>query len=508
MRSTIKTLNLNGIRPDLLGTEVMPETFKQAQNMVTRENRFVRIGGHENVFGTPTEAPRFVIPSVSPSASYWLYIGAIGVYVTDGTTHFDITPVGGIPDSFLWTFTYINDFVIINDPGRTPFYWDGNTGNICLELPGWVSTTRINAIRAYGTYLFGLGVVDAGGVRLNEVMWSDEAVSGQIPQVWTPLTTNDAGFRSLGEGQGAILDGAVLRNRLMIYKTFAAYECVFVGGNVIFAFELVYEDAGVIGTNCVTATKNRHYMMTASDILRHDGTAPPESIADSYVRNFYVDNLDTELAIYCYVVNNSPDDEIWFIFPQKGTSGALMGLVYNTLEEKWGTRLVDYSHAAVGVLNPQTIPFTWDTITDTWETIPWNWNTNVSGASELEVVGAGTTHLVGVDINETFNGIDVLGLAQAGGLHFDEINRLKLVTAVYPRITGLAGEVMQIRVGAQDEVDGGIRWGSYENFTIGVDQHVDADSMGRYIAIEIKKLGGARFRIESIDFEVQYRGMH
>ncbi len=501
----------NGVNLDLLSTEIENNLATDIMNMRPRENALERIFGAENVLSTGIlDAPRHLQSVLVGQQNYWVYFGDTIIGATDGTSHFDLTHASGIAKTYDWTTDLINNFIVANNPDDNPMYWDGQTSNNFVDLPGWPANTKCQALRTFGTYLFALGIEDAAGTRLNEVAWSDEATTGDVPQSWTPTPTNDAGSRELGETEGVIVDADRLRNDLIIYKDFSTYRCSFVGGNDVFGFFLLYEDSGCLGRNCVVTSRNRHYVMTRDDIITHDGVNPPVSIADRRVRNYFKANLNESEGARAYAVNHAARNEIWFCFPETGSDTPTTALIYNVNEDSWGIRDITYSHIIEGLIAPPTTLFTWDTYSGTWDTATETWNENTAGTGELNLLAADedNTKLVGLDTTEDNNGSDVTSKAVRTGLTMGDPQREKLVTAILPRITGLTGQVVRVRVGFQNNPSEAITWGSYQDYTIGTTERIDADTLGRYIALEFQNTSSNAWRLESFDIEYQMRGRH
>lgn len=509
-RQSTPPIPIRGLNLDIEGTELPPEQITAAVNFIMRENSAERIGGYEDVLGTPLDAPRHLQTSLVGQQTYWIYFGDTIIGATDGTSQFDLTHASGIANAYDWSTTLINNLCVANNSTDDPMYWDGQTSNNFVTLPNWLSNTKTQAIRTFGTYLFALGIDDATGTRLNEVAWSDEAAQGDVPPTWVPASGNDAGNRELGETEGIIVDAARLRNSFIIYKDFSTYRCEFVGGNDVFGFELLYETSGCLSLNCVVEENNRHYVMTRDDIISHDGISEPISIADKQVRDYYRSNLNEAAANRAYAVNNIAKSEIWFCIPETGSDEPVTALVYNLQEQTWGIRSIAFPHIVAGLIAPPTSSFTYATISETYAATTLTYNENTAGAGVLNLLAADETNtkLVGVDEVENDRGAAIEGTIRREGLTFDAPRNNKLVTAVYPRIIGTAGEIIRIRVGYQNRPGDAVIWGSYKDFTIGTDDHVDADTLGPYIAIEFTNTSTAKWRLESYIVDYQLRGIH
>ena len=121
-----------------------------------------RVGGYSR-FADPVTGSHVVFchPVLIYEQSYWIYINDDGVtvtvMVTDGTTHWDITPVAGLTSGGadvndrvgIWTGTTLNSVPVLNNGIDYPFYWDGQVGNPCLTLPDWPANVYAKSVRAF-----------------------------------------------------------------------------------------------------------------------------------------------------------------------------------------------------------------------------------------------------------------------------------------------------------------------------------------------------------------------
>ncbi len=507
-------IDMQGVIPDLTGSEIPLDSFSEAVNFVVRENKAQRAGGYEQIFGTPGHAPKFLLPNISSGQSYWLYVGDSAIRVTDGTSHFNITPASAPSNVDDWTGTNINNFAVLNNSTDDPVFWDGQTGNVMTTLTGWPPTTNAKAgvIRAFKNYLFALNITDTNGTRTEEVRWSDSAPPGSIPTTWAPATTNDAGSVELADTPGVVIDAARLRDSLYIYKDFSTYAAEFIGdvSNDIFSFRLVFPTSGILSANCVASFRNRHYVMTKEDIVEHDGVNI-RSIADKAVRNFYVNNLNYNKSNYAYAVSNGPDNEIWFCIPVGDDQEPTIAMVYNIIEQKWGFRSLDsIPHIELGIVAPPVVAFTWSTVLGTWADITQIWNTSTVESGELNLLMAGEndTKLFAVDLSDTADGSNVEASIERHCIIIESTDFNKLVTEIRPRIKGRDGDVINIRVGGQEDINDPINWTTQMPYTIGTSKKVDLFKTGRYISVAFSSTTASVWSIESFDIAYQIRGAH
>ncbi|RKZ92543.1 MAG: hypothetical protein DRQ40_08610, partial [Gammaproteobacteria bacterium] len=80
-----------------------------------------------------------------------------------------------------------------------------------------------------------------------------------------------------------------------------------------------------------------------------------------------------------------------------------------------------------------------------------------------------------------------------------------LIRSIYPTITGLQGDIINVQVAGTSIPGQPIPWSTPQPFTIGVDTleslKIDAMSYGRYLNIRFSSTGGAPWEIHRIGIE-------
>ena len=232
--------------PDLLPADAPADAWNSVQNISFSDGFSSRSSADVPIFDGYLDLPRTLIYTVVNTIPFWVYAGDNGIFAYDGTTHFDITPVGWtIPEASLWTATSIGGLVVINCSSKDPYWWDGNVLNPCTVLPDWPVGGRCYAMRVHKNFLFAIGLYSASPAR---VMWSAASELGQIPQSWTPDPSNLAGDVDLDPAYSPALDGMTLRDSFLIYK-----------GQSIFSFNFISMNCSTYGT-----TTESHSRYTSS----------------------------------------------------------------------------------------------------------------------------------------------------------------------------------------------------------------------------------------------------
>ena len=221
-------------------------------------------------------------------------------------------------------------------PGQTNF----------TALANWPSNHKAKVIRSYGDFLLALGMTEGSATFPNRIRFSDSVVANSIPSTWDASdTTNSAGFNDLVQMQTPIQDGATLGPNFLIYSKDQVWVQSFVGGSFIFQFRKLFDDAGIINTNCVVEVDNKHYVLDRNDIYVTDGNTR-QSICDGTVRDYIFSGLDNSKTDVCFVMHNSKTEEIYFCYNSQddlvgfgiggpGVDRCNRAAVYNYKESVW-----------------------------------------------------------------------------------------------------------------------------------------------------------------------------
>jgi hypothetical protein len=506
-----------------------------------RVQGFAPIYNQNPTIGAPGSPPLFLLNNLFQGASYWIYGTAAGIGTTDtGGTHTDLTPASSPPsgiNSEQWTGCELNGFPVMNyQNGSGPHSWDRNLANKFIQLPVWPAATSCKIIRSHRFYLMALNI--GGATELPSVIrWSDSAAPGNLPTTWTPAVANDAGSLSLGDTGEGITDGLTIGasslggSRFIVYKTNSTYFMDYVAnrttGQDIFGQGALFTTTGALSTNCVTTWNNQHVVLTDGDVIMHDGQGAIRSLVDRSTRRAIFSNIDQTNYERSFVINDRVLDQIIVCYPENGASypnrALLIDMQTNSVRfrdtnEIYGggsfrdTRIGGSGtpHIATGNVSTSTINNLWSNITTKWNT-----DTNIWSYGEIQ---AATDGLVGIDFDDSElvrfnNGANyTTGTlnASATKLTFDfgDASRGKYCGEVRPRIVGTAGQIVQCRVGSQENTDEPVNWGSFREFVIGTDQYVDADSEGKYLSFQFQTSAGNNWRIAGFDALIDLTGAY
>jgi hypothetical protein len=485
-------LQLSGLNFDIPDSMLPPDQYSAGNNVEAFDIGMRSIRGHIEAYPSPIFPPEHLAFNKNAGAFNWIYAGGSGIGATDGVNHFDITPV--VPPTSIypnvnWTDANLNGIITLNngvDP--EPWYWDNEPANPMQPLPNWPANAIAQSMRAYNYYLIAMNVQGISGSFDNFLMWSDAAEPGNIPDSWNPLPENSAGFNTLSDTIGSIVDGIQFRDSFLLMKEHSTYLMDFVGGNFVFAFRKVFTTSGILTANCAAEYLGNVAILSDGDFIMTDGQQA-DSLIDKRMRGWLFNNIDTDNYRNAFVVSYHQENQIWCCFPQNGSVECTAALVWDASDNKFSIRdlVPPTPHIARGQVGTVTGVLNWDDDPEVWDNDVTTWDKSAFNPTEDALLQA-DLNLKTYAINEgvDWNGTPIIGRLERAGLDFGNPHRVKLVKGFIPRIIGTEGTRVKIRVGASKNDGNIVEWSDEYLFTIGSPQIVSVFVTGRFIAFSVE----------------------
>ena len=519
----INDLASHGVINDVPGYMLPPEAWTQGLNIRFWNGAPETVLGWESVFGTPIEAPHFIMPIPTQATNYWIYAGATKIMLYDGSNHTDISrSVGGaytMTDTRNWNSTMLGGIPIFNNTNDVPQYRaDMSVPTKFENLPNWPSTLRAKVIRAFKPILLAFNLTDSGVSLPHTVQWSHPADPGTIPSSWDPADpTKDTGRKDFEDTNAGILrDALPLGGTLFVYKDNSTWRGVHVGGRDVFDWKPLYETSGILAPRCVSITGDgaRQFVVTQDDAIFHKG-GEPTSILDKRQRSTLFGEIDTTNYINSFMFPMPLRNEMWFCYPTIGNTHPNKAMVWNYREggERGVISFVDgitFRNAAIGNLEGDSSEL-WSTGTDNWDedTGPWSEFTR----RRVVAVSPSANKFYNLDRGNTQDGVSYTSTLQRTGLGIIGKNRAgpivdfqkrKLLQRLWPKIQG--GSV-SVRFASQELVDGPITWGPPVSFDPSLSRVTDNNPIaGAAIGFEVSQ-AGLFWRMDGYKLQVEQLGI-
>lgn len=500
-------MKMVGIAEDLPAEDVPEDMWSDGINVYNREQSMRRVGGYDEYAEANWPAglkPVFILPVETPVFAYWIYVadnaGAVVIYVTDGTTHWNITPTTPPTDIRIgyWTGDLLNGVPVLNNGVDPPWWWDGQTSNAMTVLPDWPAGQACRALRSFKYHLFALGVTRGGTEYPDLVVWSDSAEPGAIPSSWTPGPGTDAGEVTLGDTQGGVIDGGKLRDGFIIYKNYSTTYCTYIGGNFVFSFrDTPAITHGIQSQNCIAEDGGYAYIFTGDDFVRHDGQRS-DSVCTDKIRLSLVGRVDPNKFHEAVVTSRHLTDEVWVAIPVLDQEYLTLAFVYNTRTGNWGKRsLPGVTHIEFGIVGNEGAISDWDSDSESWDSDETRWDEAAysESANELLMTDYSGQRLLIVDRIDNNAGVDLEASLVRESYPIGTATRNLTVTEIWPHIDGDVGQTFTVRLGGQLNYGDQISWCPPMTYTIGQQPNkVDCFAVGKYVSVSFESKGGKAWR--------------
>jgi len=167
---------------------------------------------------------------------------------------------------------------------------------------------------------------------------------------WTAAANNAVANGRLLDTPGPITAMATLNETVIIWKARGMYVGRYVGGSLIWAFDVLSPDVGCVGPNAWVHTDMGLVFVSERDIFLYDGSVI-RSLADGRIRSYFLTQANTRLT--SILLTYEPIQSLVYIFLDTNGSGSgcNRALVWNHACDKWGTGST-IGHVRCVVRNP------------------------------------------------------------------------------------------------------------------------------------------------------------
>ena len=498
-----------GVAADPLPHSMKDSVLSSVLNVSCSAQGVERVRGRSFIGPTSLVDPHWLLPfATAAGARRVIQCGLAKIYSNDFTTQTNITRAagdytGGVDDR--WTGGVLHGIAVANNGVDKPQFWAG-TG-LMADLTNWPATWKCAALRTFRNFLVALGVTKNTTRYPYLVNWSHPADPGTLPTSWDIAdATKDAGEFPLSETSGDVVDGLSFGERFYVYKTDSIYEMQFIGQPQIFRFSKVSDTYGLLARNCVVSTPSGQVALTGGDLVLVSGSGV-RSLVTNRMRRWLFSNIDGASRARCFLAANPKRNEVYVCFPELGETTCTMALVWNWETDLLSVRkLTAARHAAPGLL-PMSATRPWSALTGTWDDQAYGWNAADYGDTDPRLLWTGP-QLMAQDQGMTDIGAPIISRVERTGLTFGDAARVKCVRGIRPNVEAPAGTVLLIRIGAQMEPGGGVRWSGLIPFTVGQNVEAYGFATGRLLAYRIESAGPQFWRLTSVALDVVPMGLH
>ncbi|KKK76190.1 hypothetical protein LCGC14_2866150, partial [marine sediment metagenome] len=321
--------------------------------------------------------PFSLVPAFTAAGNQlFAYPGLAAVFGTDITTHTDITRLSGAYTGSaddLWNGGSLGNIVILNNGKDVPQAWVSPAlGTKLIDLANWPAATTAKVVRVFRRFLVAYDVTKSSVRNAQLVKWSNRADLGAVPSSWDEADpTTRAGEWPLIDTDGAIVDALPLSGVNFVYKEDEIHSMEEIGGNFVFRFTRRFAQIGLLAQRCVKEyqkdDKHVHVMMSADDIVQHDGFQMV-SLLDNKMRRWYSGRIDPAKDKRSFLAPNYPEDEMWAGITEAGQEYPNLAFIINMRDGTCTIRdIPNISHMAWAPFDPTGGGTTFDAQTQAFD---------------------------------------------------------------------------------------------------------------------------------------------
>lgn len=526
---SINNVGKFGVVKDLPAHKLPPEAWTDIKNFHMLEGGAKKAAGHEEVYDPPSVSPYGLMFVPEPSNLYWLYMGLAKVYGVDAIagTHYDLTRATGgdynADQDIGWNGAVLGNIPVINNGVDDPQMWNPvSTGQKLQALSNWPANTKARVIRGFKQFLIALDVTE-GATRYPYIMRvSDVADPGAVPGSWDYSDPANLSIRrALQEGEDFLIDCVPLGDTNIIYKEHSVWGMQFIGGQSVWRTFKLPLNFGIMNRNCaVPIPKGRQLVVTDNyDLVVHNGQTD-DSVMSARTRRWLEGQLDPTYYQRSFLAVNPLDNEVFFCFCTVGNSVPTRAIVWNWDTNSIGTQeLENFSFGAYGfattggaatidelIMNIDEMDWPIDSGLESRFTRHLLWAKPDATSPKL-FKGHSTAQFNGVNIEAYVErtGLALIGRDRQGNPIVD-LERMKFLRRVIPRIEAASGTQVQVYVGSQETIEGAITWQGPYTFTVGIDLWVDTMISSKLLAVRFRTTGNVQWTLHGYDLDIELDG--
>lgn len=525
-----------GIITDINPYDLPPNALSQGNNIRCSNRRITRSPAFKSIVNTTATVPVFCYTYAIPDGPDKLGIvhNTGTSYFFDGVTQEDVTPAVFTPATSALPFTHcvLANVSYLNRGSDVPQYYLP-TSTDYTKLANWPATYTCRVLRAFKSFLIAINVTKAGTAYPSLVKWSDITLTNSIPASWDETDpTLSAGENPIQDLTAPLLDGLSLRGSFILYTKNQVVLMEYTADNEIFRFRNLFNNIGIINTNCVVEAEGKHFVFGKDDIYVHDGVSH-QSIITGKNQKYVFENIINSESDKFFVAHNIKLTEVMFCYVSSdghagfaGTTYCNRAAVFNYTNGTWTFRDLPNTPAATNAaLSYTTVtyisvaPETYDSLGGSYADLSDTSLKSLYFTSPLDVSGNLTaSRLYGYDdiYVGTFSQPITVEATKASwaeriGIDLDEtgeqLRTYKVIKTIYPQAKALGGTSnISFSFGATEFDDLTPTFNTPVNFDPMTNHKVDVRIGGRYLAWKANNSSLYSHELSGFDIDIQATG--
>lgn len=501
-----------GLFPDQPAYELPPNAMTDARGVRFLDGSAEKAKGYSAVFGALSATGIWAASINDGTNVFWVYADETVVYATDGATHTSITSASFSASLDLgYNGGPYNGYMVVNDGTSAPQTWVPSLGNTLTELVNWPADLVCEVVRPFRQYLIALRCTEAGDYNPRLIRWGSSAQPGGLPASWDFADpANDSGRNELGQTDDLLVDCLPLRDVNIVYKEQHTWLMQFIGGSGTFDFRQIFSQAGLLAEDCVQPFGSRHFVVTDSDVMVHDGNEA-QSVINGRMRRWLFNRIDSDNFKRSFVAVDTREREMVFAFPEQGSQYPNLALVWSWQENNLTVREFgrEVTYGKRGVIITGATPTTFDTAAGDYAGAIRAYNEENFSPQNNYVLMLSASEPAAYQLG---SGDDYAGSAPLVYVERDDqpllkdVRRWKTVYRVYPRVEGTIGDTIDVYIGSREALQDSVSFAGPFPFTVGVDRWIDCRISGVVFSFKFEYSGVNTFKLHGYGIDFVPRG--
>jgi hypothetical protein len=385
-----------------------------------------------------------------------------------------------------------------------------------------------------GDFENGWGSWPTNRVHQDGVWWSHPTEGEGVDVTWqdaNPLA--QSGWNFLGGSGGPIVDAKQLRDSFIIYRESSVWQMTNVGGVFVMKFQELFNDAGILGLDCILEVEGEHIVIGQSDVYRHNGVRK-QSIIDEVMREELFATINPNHYDKVFIVGDYKHNQAWVCVPSiakehRKVGGAAdqscdVAFVYDWVGNTWTKR--DIPNLTTSIFTILSLPAE----DNTWGGGEWghSWKEQEQddrswastffkyNPADWGLAMASTDGAIFTQIESTiFDGEGYTATVIKEGLDFGQADLTKHVSRIFPIVRdGIVEVRARMRMGIEagkllDDTGSKGDLGSVESlgfFNPATMNHISCRLSGRYMDLQFIIPEDSAAKIQGYRIEVDING--
>lgn len=317
-----------GVVRDLSPEQISDGGWYDISNVRLRNGKAIALPGYQDFVdgavqvGTEKRIMHGDTLLLQSGLSYLVVFTRDSAYYFDSTSFTLIDTVFSGGDANLFMTDVAFDVFVICNGVEAAYKWEGPSGTFAIIAgmtdcePGGVACIP-KILRAYANFIVAFNCLEDSVLIPFQVRW---AQYGEL-EIWKNDVDGNgqAGSNPLNDTPSPIMNALKINNYMAIYKKDGVYLMSYVGPPLVFAFQKVIDNRGLVAPRGVVSMGSVHYFLSDDGFYAFDGAAIVP--IGQGIRDFILNDIKPEFMERTQAVIVRQYNEVWWAYCSTSSEG-------------------------------------------------------------------------------------------------------------------------------------------------------------------------------------------